>query len=374
MLFITNGTFNAASKVVNPQTHEVFSIAGKRGSSTVFTADDDDRMLSGDSHATNHHDAIIYDLTLGGTSALRLSGFNHFLLGEGNDVLDLTSRSGHAAYDYGERYDPNGFTTDLVVDAGSGDDVVWTGASNDFVVGDEHNPFTAPALAVGGDDAIDGGAGNDYIFGDVYDGGPFTAGDDVLAGGAGRDRIFGEAFHTSGGLVAGNDELRGGSGADQLYGDVYIISGLSSGQSLTFGDDKLYGGAGNDQLYGDFDARISDAGTFHGGDDRLVGGAGDDTLYGDSSNVTSSVVIGGADVFVFANGDGQDVIGDFGRGADRIDVSAFGFTSFAEVSNLITYNGAHNVATIAFDADDSITVNQYAQASFTLSDADFIFA
>jgi hypothetical protein len=58
------------------------------------------------------------------------------------------------------------------------------------------------------------------------------------------------------------------------------------------------------------------------GNDRLDGSFGNDVLYGESGN----------DIFVAGQGTGIDVIGDFIRGQDRIDVSAFGF-SFAELQS-----------------------------------------
>ncbi len=382
MNFTTNGTFNAASRLINPDTHETFSIAGKRGSSASFTGTEGDRTLTGDTHATNHNDAMVYDLTLGGSNALRLSGFNNFQLGEGNDALDLTPRQGHADYDFGTAYNPAGLGTSLLVDAGAGNDLVWTGSSADLVVGDLFNPSYEPSLTVGGNDTIDSGAGNDWVLGDVFIAYGFDAGDDQLHGGAGGDFLLGDSYvsydlqaDSSDDSLFGDDTLYGGAGNDRLVGDS-VAAVVVNGASTTFGDDDLHGGGGDDHLYGDFAAEhpSSGSGTVYGGADTLVGGGGNDTLYGDFGGVTNITAVGGADVFLFANGDGVDTIMDFGRGADRIDVSAFGFTSFAEVSSLITYNGAHNVATIAFDADDGVTVNQYAQASFTLSDADFIFA
>lgn len=116
----------------------------------------------------------------------------------------------------------------------------------------------------GGDDLLQGLGGNDMLYG-----GP---GDDRLTGGAGRD-------HLEGGT--GNDQLRGGKGADMLFG-----------------------GAGHDKLHGDDDDDHLDGGA---GNDRLSGGSGDDVLHGGAGNDT---VDGGAgnDLYLFALGDGHDVI------------------------------------------------------------------
>ena len=75
--------------------------------------------------------------------------------------------------------------------------------------------------------------------------------------------------------------LCGGSGADRLIG--YLANEQIRGGN---GDDLLVGMAGNDQLYAE------------AGNDTLAGGSGQDQLYGGA----------GSDSYVFALGDGQDVI------------------------------------------------------------------
>lgn len=81
---------------------------------------------------------------------------------------------------------------------------------------------------------------------------------------------------------AGDDAVRGNGGANRLAGGA--------------GDDRLWGG---------------------GGDDRLLGGAGKDRLHGG----------GGRDDFVFkaaadSVGAGRDVVADFARGRDALDLAA----------------------------------------------------
>jgi serralysin len=105
-----------------------------------------------------------------------------------------------------------------------------------------------------------------------------TAGNgaDVLSGGGGDDKLYG---------LAGRDRLYGGDGDDVLYGRQ--------------DNDMLYGENGDDSLMGD------------AGRDVLVGGRGDDLMAGGAS----------ADRFVFAKGDGHDVIVGFAAD-DFIDLSA----------------------------------------------------
>ncbi|HEB96696.1 MAG TPA: hypothetical protein ENI96_09745 [Sedimenticola thiotaurini] len=78
----------------------------------------------------------------------RFSSIEHFELGDGDDILDLTS----ARWAMG----------DIEADGGDGDDVIWSSA---------------------GSDRLWGGSGNDRLFG--------GAGADTLSGGAGNDRLQG---------------------------------------------------------------------------------------------------------------------------------------------------------------------------------------
>jgi Ca2+-binding RTX toxin-like protein len=113
-------------------------------------------------------------------------------------------------------------------------------------------------------DSIDGGSDNDFLFG--------QGGDDLLFGGT------------------GDDIVRGGDGADLVSGGA--------------GNDQLFGNAGNDTMSGS------------SGRDVLNGGTGRDVMTGGSES----------DVFQFASvtesavGVTRDVITDFARGSDTIDL------------------------------------------------------
>ena len=89
--------------------------------------------------------------------------------------------------------------------------------------------------------------------------------------------------------ITGNslaNTIRGGSGADTIYGGA--------------GKDYILGNSGNDKLYGDV------------GNDTLNGGAGNDTLTGGTGN----------DVFIYSNGDGNDVITDYTASDDTIKIDS----------------------------------------------------
>lgn len=156
-----------------------------------------------------------------------------------------------------------GTTDDDFIYAGLGNDIVNAGDGDDSLFGQGGNDTIDAGL---GDDKVDGGQGNDTIHG--------GSGDDNILGGSNDDKLYGEDD---------DDRLDGGSGADELFGGA--------------GSDTLLGGSG---------------------DDKLTGGAGKDILTGN----------GGIDFFAFTNvtdsviGNQRDVITDFVRGEDKIDLRA----------------------------------------------------
>ncbi len=102
-------------------------------------------------------------------------------------------------------------------------------------------------------------------------------------------------------------------------------------------------GAGNDSLYG------NDA------DNRLDPGAGRDTMVGG----------GGADVFVFASGYGQDDVLDFESGVDQVELQGFApgdyTTNFTGYSTVLTFN-----------TGDQLTL--YTEAPlYTAYEGDFVY-
>ena len=94
-----------------------------------------------------------------------------------------------------------------------------------------------------------------------------------------------------------------------------IIAGTDKGETLDGrgGNDLLYGNGGKDTLLGGEGDDLLDGGQ---GKDVLEGGNGNDTLFGGK----------GDDTFVFACNSGNDVIKDFDKGQDQIDLAAFNTT------------------------------------------------
>jgi VCBS repeat-containing protein len=129
----------------------------------------------------------------GGASGPRVAGIEHIAMGDGDDVVDLTS----TRYTYG----------DVTIEGGTGNDVLWASSGNDVVLGDA------------GGDHLGGGAGNDYLYGgDDIDNLDGERGNDLLQGGGGDDVLsdnFGRNLFDGG---AGIDRMTGGAGTELFIG------------------------------------------------------------------------------------------------------------------------------------------------------------
>ena len=143
-----------------------------------------------------------------------------------------------------------------------------------------------------GDDKLNGRQGDDSLFG--------NRGDDTLLGGDGADLLSGgsgmdtAAYWTAwSGVIADLKNATNNTG--NAAGDKYVSIENLIGSDFS---DRLFGNALDNEISG------------RAGTDILHGRGGNDTLSGG----------GGADVFVFVKGDGQDVVSDFGHGADRIQL------------------------------------------------------
>jgi len=223
--------------------------------------------------------------------------------GLGDDVLDGGGDVDTASYAWAAA----GVTVNLAQagpqDTGAGVDTLLSieslmgSAFSDQFIGDEANNGLLGEggqdwlISAGGADQLWGGEGQDSVWGgagdDLLDGG---AGDDTIDGGAGVDTV---SYDRAGGGVEVDlsileDQLTRGAGIDTLVSIENIVGSAF--------DDRLAGNAGGN---------------------RLTGGAGADLLAGG----------GGADHFVYlalseTAAGARDVIADFTRGSDRIDVSA----------------------------------------------------
>ncbi|MFC3321665.1 calcium-binding protein [Mesorhizobium cantuariense] len=174
---------------------------------------------------------------------------------------------------------------------GVGDNDVFSG----YVDAQGNDNYNNVFHEVAGHNSVTGGSGDDFFTG--------GAGNDSLVSRGGNDILFGDAPLAGYGSsvtpdAAGNDYLDGGAGDDLLYGGN--------------GNDTLMGGAGTDQLIGgDGSDTLMDSGVEN---DTFDGGKGDDFI---QSGVNSSD--NGDDTFLYALGDGNDVISDSAVSLTEID-------------------------------------------------------
>ena len=208
---------------------------------------------------------------------------NRFTFADGTELSDADVEARVVTYGTAEADTLLGYRAlDEELYAGDGDDQVWGRDGDDALYGEAGADYLDGEA---GADRLFGGAGADNLQGrdgnDVLDGG---LDDDSLSGGAGDDVLLGQA---------GDDNLFGDGGADHLEGgagDDYLTGGD--------GADVLLGGDGADQLVGD------------GGDDQLRGGLGDDK-------------------YVYASGQGADVVDNSDGGYDGVFFTDVGLDRLA---------------------------------------------
>lgn len=243
---------------------------------------------------------------------------------------------------------------------------------NDTLVGTEGDDSL---LGGGGDDVLRGGRGADLLLGDAGNDTLYGGMGDTLQGGAGRDVFvpLAETYFYGGWGTTITDFIQGEDRIDlsafgitdlaaalaftrsfDSYGSDFNFRTAEGSLSLRFGvlptrltaadfifaadtgprnligstsSLALVGGSGNDTLRG------------AGGDDTLYGGAGDDILY---LQTTGNRATGGAgnDIFRIALlpsfYTGSAEITDFTPGADRLDLSELGVSSWSTFQALTT--------------------------------------
>ncbi|WP_281168402.1 M10 family metallopeptidase C-terminal domain-containing protein, partial [Brevundimonas aveniformis] len=231
----------------------------------------------------------VLNISIPGHSYVEATGIGSTLNGgDGDDVL--YSGSSNDTINGGEGTDRvvlfGARSSWTITDNGGGSFTVSNGTQTDTLTGVEFAQFTDGTYALAaapteGDDTLEGTVGDDDINAlggnDIVDG---REGNDTLRGGTGNDILRG--YH-------GNDALYGDDGDDQLHGED--------------GSDSLYGGAGNDLINGG------------NGDDFVFGNTGMDIIYGEDGN---DILAGGEDHDTLYGGIGNDEMrGDAGN--DRLE-------------------------------------------------------
>ncbi|MEZ6120468.1 MAG: calcium-binding protein [Pirellulaceae bacterium] len=260
------------------------------------------------------------DILIGGTGSDRLDG------DRGDDLLIGDSISIAPVY---------GVTIAESNLSGIGNDVLLGGQGSDYIFGS------------GGDDRVDAGSGNDFVWThagaddislgtgvDWADGG---IGDDVIRGDEGSDTIIGNLGADT--IYAGTNASGGGSTSDEniIYGDFENTDsgdGNEANADIIYGDvgiggtrnnqpyfgDLIYAGSGSDKVYalGGTNRIFLGAGnniaTSGSGNDEVFAEDGDDTITISGGNNTvnagdgNNTVITGSGFDHITTGIGNDVI------------------------------------------------------------------
>lgn len=260
-----------------------------------------------------------------------ISGFEHVLLGSGDDYIEGSGTVDNAISN--------------VISGGSGQDNIYGKYGDDILYGDAGQDIIRAGQ---GDDTVHGGDDLDVLLG--HDG------NDIMFGDSGNDKMWGNNNDDDlyGGL--GNDEIYGGYGIDELYGEAGndSLSGYN-------GDDTLYGGYGNDQLFGQLGA------------DTYYGGLGQDKMYSGGND-------GDVDTFVFedmtesiiGSGDERDRIVGFEVGIDKIDLTGIAELATQSVSIVQFSNWDPSIYLLSFSGTDFGVV--VTTTGSTLSTSDIIMA
>lgn len=279
----------------------------------------------------------------------------------GDDVIDAAQGHDTVYGGSGDDRIAGGTDNDLVM-AGSGNDLVWGGTENDTLKGQTGNDRL---YGGSGDDDISGGPGDDFTFGDAGNDRLYGRdGNDRMSGGTGDDRMLG---------CDGQDVMRGDNGNDTMLGeagDDTVIGGnghdvLNGGA----GHDVIIGGSGNDAMAG---RRGDDMMSGRIGNDRLNGNTGHDTLSGGGGD--DSLRGGfGADVFVFEDAHGHDVIRDFdiARTGEVIDLSAVG--AVQDFADLMARHARQSGSDVLIDTGAGHSIRLQDIALDALSNGDFVF-
>ena len=299
------------------------------------------------------------DLIYGSKNADYLKGGldDDVIIGAG--VLIVNDTAEKQALD--KDYIIGGAGSDLI-DGVVGDDIIFTGEQEEYLV--------ASNLNGKGDWAV-GGLGNDRIYGssqrDALFGGE---GEDIIHGGAGDDVILGDGHvrfssavqnrpldainheNTTGSwvttsseyfIVYNRDITKWDFVIDSVNGDYQLVNHTPTTNSHRVisggGTDILYGGMGGDLIIG------------QDGNDFLFGEEGDDILYGDdnrdSSIVGNDYLDGGMGNDRLYGGDGNDILiagtgSDFlygGLGIDQYDFYTKDLQIASDVNTIIDSDG-----------------------------------
>ncbi|CAN7611999.1 family 16 glycosylhydrolase [Phenylobacterium sp. LjRoot225] len=332
-----------------------------------------DTVVVGDSYTLG---ANLENLTLTGSADIFGTGnaIGNYLTGNGG-ANTLSGLAGNDTLNGGLGTDQlvggTGNDTFVVADA----DVIVEAAGEGLDVVNASISFTLGAnvenLTLTGSGAISGtgnelanlltgnGAANTLTGGD---------GADTLNGGAGADRLvggLGDDFY-----VLGSDQdvvvEVAGQGIDTVTSNLNYSLGVTV-ENLTITGTYASYGYGNDLANAITGNGAANRLEGRGGSDVLIGGGGVDTLLGGvgNDNLTGGT---GNDVFLFNKGDGDDVIADFGNGADILDLS-----SLLNAGYTATLVDSGSDTLVQLSSGDDILVLGVASSHLSATTSGFVF-
>lgn len=234
------------------------------------------------------------------------------------------------------------------LEGGNGDDILDGGAGNDTLVGGRGDD-TYIFAAGGGQDVIDNsGGGADTLhfegisFNQVASGLMKSGNDLVLNVGGGSDKVTIRNWFLGGDYVV--DTITFASGGQLTAAQLFGAFGLSNPDPVgspayqNLPDERAFGTvlagqSGDQRVLGSSD------------DDMIDGGAGNDILRG---NTGSDYLIGGAgsDTYMFALGDGQDVINNLSNTPDT-DTDVLSIEDIAREDLWLSRNGSDLVIDVS---------------------------
>jgi Ca2+-binding RTX toxin-like protein len=390
-----NLTGNAYSHLIQGNAG-VNTLTGGTGNDNLYGYAGDDRLDGGqgtdtlyggignDTYVVDSQSDVIVENANEGTDTVE-TAITYSLAAIAN-VENLTLTGTNAINGTGNALDNviHGNSAANTLNGGGGTDMLYGGAGDDiYVIGDAHAKVIE--LAGEGNDTVQASisyslAGMSNIETLMLTGTAFSA-----TGNGEHNILIGTASSNVLDGGGGGDTLQGGAGNDVYYirnaGDV-IVEGAGEGAAdtvLATVSYTLNAGAQVERLAAS-DANTTNAINLTGNDfshtiqgnngaNVLTGGSGADTLFGYGGSDTLSGG-GGADKFVFAHGTGQDTIGDFVAGTDKIDLTAIGFASYQDVINA-THDVGGN-AVIDLGNGDQVTLTGVTTAQ--LHSGDFIGA
>ncbi|UWU23038.1 hypothetical protein N2601_08860 [Rhizobium sp. CB3060] len=274
-----------------------------------------------------------------------------FTGGAGNDSVDYSSSSGSVRIDLasstGSGASAEGDTFVSIENASGSqfaDIIIGNSSDNSLSGGGGDDEIRSG----GGNDYLDGGAGNDTIYTavgeQIVDGG---AGDDVLVVSGARsdytlsaetDQLISIENQAGTSIIATNVEwIRFEDESGTQIGLVNVDHLLASeGKNLiegSAGTDVLVGSTGADAIFASDGGDTVDAGS---GDDLIDGGLGNDDLKGGV----------GSDTYLYASGDGSDVIDDDVSFLDAGNVDVLKLTNLSRSDVALSRDGDNLKVTI----------------------------